>query len=318
MSTASASRLTAVIRGRAVSGQFSYEEAFDRNLGWFTEGEQQRLRSKTIAIAGMGGVGGVHLLTLARLGFANFHIADLDSFELANFNRQVGAAMSSLGEGKTSVLARMARDINPEMRLVEFADGINEDNIREFLSGVDLFIDGFDFFAIGIRRKTFQLCRELGIPAVTAAPIGMGVAFLAFTPEGMSFEDYFRFENRSDLRQYINFLLGLAPKAAHRAYLVDPTRVDIAKKKAPSTIIGVQLCASFTAAQVVKMLLKRGKVRSAPFHYHFDAYLNRFRTFRSPGNNGFLQQMKGNLVERSIRGQLNAAGDDRSRPSKGD
>jgi molybdopterin/thiamine biosynthesis adenylyltransferase len=287
-----------------VTNRFSYEEAFNRNLGWFTEAEQQRLRTATIGIAGMGGVGGVHLLTLARLGVAGFRIADLDSFELANFNRQVGATMSSLGESKTSVLARMAKDINPEARVAEFANGITDDNLRDFLAGVDLFIDGFDFFAIGIRRKAFQLCRELGIPAVTAAPIGMGVAFLAFTPEGMSFEDYFRFEGRSELRQYINFLLGLTPKAMHRAYLVDPSRVDIANKKAPSTIIGVQLCASFTAAQVVKMLLKRGSVRPAPNHYHFDAYLNRFRMFRSPGNNGVLQRFKGNAVERAIKAQL--------------
>lgn len=255
-------------------------------------------------------------LRLLDLGIAGFHIADLDKFELANFNRQVGATMSSLGESKTAVLARMAKDINPEARITEFPDGINEDNLRAFLAGVDLFIDGFDFFAIDIRRKTFELCKELGIPAVTAAPIGMGVAFLAFTPEGMSFEDYFRLENRSDLRQYINFLLGLAPKAMHRAYLVDPTRVDIANKKAPSTIIGVQLCASFTAAQVVKMLLKRGKVRPAPYHYHFDAYLHRFRTFRSPGNNGLLQRIKGNVVERNIREQMRLGSDDKPNLSK--
>jgi molybdopterin/thiamine biosynthesis adenylyltransferase len=300
-----------------MTGQFSYREAFDRNLGWFTEAEQERLRGKTIAIAGMGGVGGVHLLTLARLGVAGFHIADLDSFELANFNRQVGANMSTIGEGKTSVLARMAKDINPEIRMVEFPNGINEDNVKEFLSGVDLFIDGFDFFVLGIRRKTFQLCRELGIPAVTAAPVGMGVAFLAFAPDGMSFEEYFRFEGQPELRQYLNFLLGLTPKGMHRAYLVEPTRVDLVKKKAPSTIIGVQLCASFTAAQVVKMLLKRGEVRPAPYHYHFDAYLNKFRTVRSPGNNGFWQRLKGNIAERTIRKQLGIASDDKSGSSQG-
>jgi hypothetical protein len=133
----------------------------------------------------------------------------------------------------------------------------------------------------------------------------------------MSFEEYFRFENKSDLRQYINFLLGLAPNGMHRAYLVDPTRVDIAKKKAPSTIIGVQLCASFTAAQIVKMLLHRGAVRPAPYHYHFDAYLNKFRTFRSPGNNGFLQRMKGDAVERHIRTQVGPEHDDRSSRSQG-
>lgn len=290
-----------------MAAEFSYEKAFDRNVGWFTEKEQQALRAKTIAIAGMGGVGGVHLLTLARLGFGNFRIADLDTFELPNFNRQVGATMSTIGESKTAVLGRMARDINPEIQLTEYGNGVTEDNIRNFLAGVDLFIDGFDFFAIDIRRKTFELCRELGIPAVTAAPIGMGVAFLAFMPGGMSFEEYFRFEGQSELRQYINFLLGLAPNGMHRAYLVDPNRVDIANKKAPSTIIGVQLCASYTAAQVVKILLKRGMVKAAPFHCQFDAYLNRFRTFRSPGNNGFLQRMKGNAVERHIRAQMRSA-----------
>ena len=59
---------------------FDYEEAFSRNLGWVTPAEQQTLRSKRIAIAGLGGVGGAHLLTLARLGIGRFHLADFDRF----------------------------------------------------------------------------------------------------------------------------------------------------------------------------------------------------------------------------------------------
>ena len=50
---------------------FSYDEAFSRNIGWVTEAEQQALRGKRVAIAGLGGVGGVHFLTLARLGSAD-------------------------------------------------------------------------------------------------------------------------------------------------------------------------------------------------------------------------------------------------------
>ena len=155
-----------------MSSVFSYEEAFSRNLGWFTQSEQQALRDKTVAIAGMGGVGGVHLLTLARLGIANFKIADMDEFEVANFNRQVGAMVSTLNQPKVEVLARMARDINPEAKVAEFPDGVNDGNLEEFLDGVDLFIDGFAFFVLEIRRKTFARCRELGIPAV----VGTGVA----------------------------------------------------------------------------------------------------------------------------------------------
>lgn len=65
---------------------FDYSRAYSRNIGWVTEAEQQVLRSKRIAIGGMGGVGGSHLLTLTRLGIGNFHIADFDRFELANFS----------------------------------------------------------------------------------------------------------------------------------------------------------------------------------------------------------------------------------------
>ena len=252
----------------------------------------------------MGGVGGVHLLTLARLGIANFKIADLDTFETANFNRQIGATVSTINHAKVDVLGRMARDINPEAKITEFPSGVTNENIDAFLTGADLFIDGFDFFALDIRRKTFARCRELGIPAVTAAPIGMGVAFLAFTKQSMSFEDYFCFEGKSELRQLINFLMGLSPSGMHRSYLVDPSRLDIAKRKTPSTIIGVQLCASYTAAQVIKVLLNRGDVKPAPFHYHFDAYLNEFKSGRQRGNGGVLQRLKGNAIERSFREKL--------------
>jgi hypothetical protein len=287
---------------------FSYAEAFDRNIGWFTDGEQQALKGKTIAIAGMGGVGGVHLLTLARLGVANFRIADLDSFELANFNRQVGAMMSTLDQPKVEVLARMVHDINPEAKVAQFPAGVTPQNLDTFLDGVDLFIDGFDFFVLDIRRKAFVRCRQLGIPAITAAPVGMGVAFLFFSKDGMSFEEYFRFEGKSELRQYINFLLGLAPSGMHRAYLVDQTRLDIARRKAPSTMIGVELCAAHTAAQAVKILLRRGEVKPAPFHYHFDSYLNAFKSGRRAGNNGLLQRLKGDAAERMLKKRLGTSG----------
>ena len=74
---------------------YIYQQAYARNIGWVTPAEQAALRGKRVAIAGMGGVGGVHLLTLARLGIGAFHIADFDTFDIANFNRQVGATMST-------------------------------------------------------------------------------------------------------------------------------------------------------------------------------------------------------------------------------
>ena len=74
--------------------QFDYEEAFSRNIGWVTKEEQQTLRSKRVAIGGLGGVGGSHAIVLSRMGIGKFTISDLDEFEVANFNRQYGASMA--------------------------------------------------------------------------------------------------------------------------------------------------------------------------------------------------------------------------------
>ena len=143
-----------------MSKLFNYHEAFSRNLGWITEEEQKILRSKKIAIAGLGGVGGNHLMTLTRLGIGKFNISDMDTFELANFNRQVGASISHLNREKVDVMLEMALDINSDLEINSFPQGINEDNIDAFLNGVDLYVDGLDFFAINARRLVFAACAE--------------------------------------------------------------------------------------------------------------------------------------------------------------
>lgn len=75
---------------------WSYSEAFSRNLGLISPSEQEKLRQSRVAVLGLGGVGGVNLVTLARLGIGRFTIADPDTFELANFNRQYGAMVSTI------------------------------------------------------------------------------------------------------------------------------------------------------------------------------------------------------------------------------
>lgn len=284
---------------------FDYDLAFSRNIGWVTHDEQAILRHKRVAIAGMGGVGGSHLLTLTRLGIGTFHIADFDKFELPNFNRQAGAASSSLDQPKAEVLARLARDINPELDIRIFPDGINTANLSEFLRDIDVYVDGLDFFAVDIRRAVFAACAEMGIPAVTAAPLGMGAALLNFLPSGMSFEDYFRLQDQPEDEQYLRFLLGLSPAMLQRGYLVDPSAVDLARHRGPSTAMACELCAGVAATQVLKLLLHRGKVLAAPWGLHFDAYRNRMaRTWRPGGNRNPLQRLALHIARKQFSNQL--------------
>ncbi|MCX2981274.1 ThiF family adenylyltransferase [Halieaceae bacterium IMCC14734] len=287
-----------------MTASFNYEQAFSRNIGWVTDAEQSVLRSKRIAIAGLGGVGGSHLLTLTRLGIGGFSISDMDVFEVPNFNRQAGATLSNVGRAKCEVMAEMATDINPELELRTFDEGINAGNVDAFLEGVDLYVDGLDFFALEARKTVFNACSAKGIPVVTAAPLGMGTAILNFLPGGMTIEEYFRFEGHSEKEQALRFMLGLSPALLQMGYLVDQTKADFEAKKGPSTPMACEMCAGVAATQALKILLKRGKVISAPRGLHFDAYRNKYKiTWRPWGNRNPLQQLGLMVARRVVAGQ---------------
>jgi len=280
---------------------FSYAQAFDRNIGWVTEAEQASLRGRCVAIAGMGGVGGWHLLTLGRMGIGRFRLADFDTFDIANFNRQAGATMDSIGRPKLDVMAEMALAINPELDIARFPQGVTDANIDDFLDGADLFVDGFDFFAVGIRRRVFARAEQLGIPAVTAAPIGLGTGYLAFVPGGMTFEEYFRFEGQTENEQYLRFFMGVAPQGLHRAYLVDPSRINLAEKRGPSMGASCQLCAGVVGTMALQLLLQRPGLRAAPYHHHFDPMRGRLAVTRLPqGNNTPLQRIRLALARKML------------------
>lgn len=273
--------------------EFEYMLAFSRNIGWVTQEEQSRLQRARVAIGGLGGVGGSHLVTLARLGVGQFSVADLDDFDVPNFNRQYGASVSTVGKSKLAVMSQAVRDINPEVTLHPFDQGINLENVDDFLSGTDLYMDSLDIFSLEIRRKVFQRCHELGIPAITAAPMGMGTAILVFLPGRMSFEDYFCFDDvRSFEDKLVKFVIGVSPAMLQRRYLVKRSSVNFLNRKVPSTAMGIELAAGVAGTQALKVLLGRGSVVHAPRGLHFDAYRNRLvRTWRPWGNRNPLQRM---------------------------
>jgi molybdopterin/thiamine biosynthesis adenylyltransferase len=283
---------------------FDYDLAFSRNIGWFTEDEQQILKTKRIAIAGLGGVGCSHLLTLVRVGITQFNLSDFDEYACENTNRQAGATTKTYDKKKLDVTVEMALAINPEVDIRVFPEGINDDNTEEFLKDVDCYVDSLDFFAIKARMHVFKLCAEKSIPSTTAAPIGMGTAYLNFLPGKMTFEQYFRLEGYTEEEQYLRFFLGLTPAALQRAYLVDPSRLDLANKKGPSTMMGCQLASGVAGTQVVKILLNRGEVLNVPWGLHFDAFTNQFKkTWRPWGNNNPMQKLAFTIGKKKLLNQ---------------
>lgn len=280
---------------------FDYNGAFSRNLGLVTEDEQGILRSKKIAIAGMGGVGGSHLLTLVRMGIERFAIADMDIFDLVNFNRQAGAMMSNLGLEKVEVMKKAALDINPNCKFEVFPEGVNLKNIDAFLDGVDIYVDGLDFFVLEMRAEVFKRCRELGIPAVTAGPIGLSTAFLAFDPNGMSFEEYFRLDGHDPQTQAIHFLAGLTPRFAQKSHFMDFSRINLKEKRGSSLSPSCMACSAVMGAEVLKILLGRGKTYYLPWALQFDMYKNKlYKTYNWAGNNSPLSKIKIAMIRKML------------------
>ncbi len=280
---------------------WDYAEAFSRNLGLISPSEQERLRNCRVAIPGMGGVGGLHLMTLVRMGIGKFRIADADTFAVANFNRQFGSTIESVNQNKAETLASVARSVNPELEIDVCTKFVDPSNVADFLDGVDLVIDAVDFFAFDARRMLFREARKRGIWAVTAGPIGFSTAWLSFDPNGMSFDEYFDFRDDMDaLDLFVAFALGLAPKTTHVPYF-DFSYVDRESGRGPSVAAACRLAAGVVGAEAVKVLTARGQMKPAPHYHQFDAYRYLLKQGRLRfGNRGPIQRLKRKIMRKRM------------------
>lgn len=281
------------------------DNEFSRNIGLLSVDQQRRLLESRVAVVGAGGVGGLHILTLARLGIGAFHIADPDRFEAANISRQFGAAQQTFGHNKAEVLTQMVRDINPAARVTTFADGVDNTNADAFLDGCQVLVDGIDFFAFTTRRMLFQKARQRGIHAVTCAPLGFGSTLQVFTPDGMDFDSYFgTSDNQPLIKNLAAFAAGLAPNPYHIGYM-DLDKVDIKQQKGPAVAPACTLAASLLATEVVKILTGSHRVYAVPHYIQIDMYRRKLKKgYLWLGARNPLQRLKTWLIYRQFHKRL--------------
>lgn len=269
-------------------------DAFSRNIGFLSRADLAALRHKRVAIPGLGGVGGLHLITHVRTGFCNFNLSDFDTFDVANVNRQYGAKVSNFKKPKLDSMIQEALEVNPFLNINTFPEGVNESNIDKFLDGVDILIDSLDVFVIDLRILLFKKAREKGIPIVTAAPLGFGTSLLCFSPtKGLSFEEHFGIQqNQSEQEKFIRLIAGIAPKGLHAQYM-DLLAIQPKIKKVPSLGAGCLFAASAACAMSTKIVLGRKGVRYAPNFYAVDPYLQEMKKGKIyGGHKNPLQKLK--------------------------
>jgi molybdopterin/thiamine biosynthesis adenylyltransferase len=274
--------------------EFNHTQAFTRAIGWISNQELEELRTKHIAIGGTGGTGGYYALTLARLGIEHFTLADADNFELSNLNRQAGAFMGTLGKNKAHIIANMLTDINPNIKVRIFAEGVSTSNVDEFLVDVDLYLNAMGLQSVDVQESIFESCRRRQVPGTTAIVPGMGVAVINFHPRRTSFEQYFRVRGLPHQEQAIRLLVGHDPRVIARRYILSDEGVRLKEKDAPAPVVPMScvLAAGVACTEVLKILLNRKKPLWAPWSIQADAYLRKFhRTYRPGGNGNVLNKI---------------------------
>src|SRR3972149_3452329 len=157
-------------------------QRYDRQMripGWGEEG-QKKVKSATVVVAGVGGLGCPLSIYLSAAGVGRLILIDKDKVELSNLNRQVLHWDKDIGRYKVDSAVEKLRQLNPAIQIKGLVVEITESNVKELISGSDVVIDGMDNFKT--RFALNRACFELNIPFVHAAIYGLEARLMTVKP----------------------------------------------------------------------------------------------------------------------------------------
>ncbi len=161
-------------------------DRFQRTRLLYGDSALNAIRNSTVAVFGIGGVGGHCAESLVRCGVKRIILCDRDVVDVTNLNRQVVAFDSTIGKPKTEVMSEICRSISPDVEVVTFQHSFSDDFGLVFDNyEVDCVADCID----DVRAKVNLIvyCKEHGIDIVSS----MGTA-QRLHPELLTVTDVFK------------------------------------------------------------------------------------------------------------------------------
>lgn len=207
-------------------------ERYQRNLGVISPSEQAKLLQSKVGIIGAGGLGGTVLELLSRMGIGKLIIADKDLIVDSNLNRQILSNETNLGQNKAEVAVRRVKEINSSVEITGYSVFIDSDNVKKIIKGAEVVVDALD--NLPARFMLQKACRELNIPLVHGAIAGFNGQLTTIFPQDKGLE--LIYGSDKDL-----------PEHGSEVTLGAPT-------------VTPAIIASLEAQEVIKILLKRGKL----------------------------------------------------------
>nr|MBP3259315.1 tRNA threonylcarbamoyladenosine dehydratase [Bacilli bacterium] len=138
---------------------------------WLIGDKLDLIKSKTVLVIGLGGVGGYTVETLVRAGIGNIIIVDNDVVDITNLNRQIVSLHSNIGNKKVDEWEKRIKDINPDINLIKYDMFVTKDNIGEiFNNKIDYVVDACD--TIETKKEIIRICVKNKIKLITSMGTG--------------------------------------------------------------------------------------------------------------------------------------------------
>lgn len=128
----------------------------------------EKLNGCSVAVVGIGGVGGIAAEALARSGIGRLLLVDGDVVEETNINRQVVAFQSTIGQNKATAMAGQLKDVNPDLVVEAWPVFFTGDEFP--FDGLDYVVDAID--SVNDKVALIKKCRQLNIPIISAMGAG--------------------------------------------------------------------------------------------------------------------------------------------------
>ncbi|HWQ45119.1 MAG TPA: HesA/MoeB/ThiF family protein [Methanosarcina barkeri] len=145
-------------------------EKYIRQIMLFGEEGQEKLKNAKIFVAGAGGLGSPVSTYLAVAGIGKIIIADFDSVDLSNLNRQFLHHEKDIGRAKIKSAEEKLLSLNPEIKVETIREKITDENAGSLVPPCDLIIDALDNF--DTRHVLNRLAVERNIPLIHGAVSG--------------------------------------------------------------------------------------------------------------------------------------------------
>lgn len=143
---------------------------FSRSQLLLGERSIQQLKKCTVAVFGIGGVGGYTAEALVRTGVGRLQLIDNDTVNLTNINRQIIADHRTIGMQKVDVMKERACAINPEVQVDCYPMFFLPDTPSDFLNGCDYIVDAVD--TISAKLALAEIAQEKQIPIISSMGAG--------------------------------------------------------------------------------------------------------------------------------------------------